>query len=337
MKPTPHASRRRAFLLFPFLIMPLFVAPPRATNATQQTSPAAAAAQVAPDTSGTLKLTVTVIDEKGRYVAGLTKDAFAVFEGKAAREITYFNADDVPSSVGILIDVSRSMQSGDVDAARQMTDRFIRFSRPENEYFVAEFSDKWRELTAWTRDRQAIASGLRKVGAVRAEEKQRKSKSRGDTALYDACFGALEKMERAAHRKRVLLLLTGGGQDDASTHKQDKLRRLIATSGILLYSVAPAALDGEFVDYTGQKQLQEMAGATGGHAYFTDNGALMDEVIERIAMELRYQYIVGFTPANAAQSGKWNKVKIKVTPPQKFIKNVLVRSSEGYFSPSPAP
>jgi Ca-activated chloride channel family protein len=63
----------------------------------------------------------------------------------------------------------------------------------------------------------------------------------------------------------------------------------------------------------------------------------MEEVIERVAMELHHQYVVGFTPTNAAQSGKWNKVKIKVAPPQKFIKHIFVRSQEGYFSPTPTP
>lgn len=339
MKPTPHASRRRALLLFLFLSPPLLlVAPPCATRATQQTSPAtnaATTAQLAPDTSATLKLIVTVTDEKGRFVSALTKEAFAVFEGKLAREISHFDSADAPLSVGILIDVSRSVESHAIDAARRMAANFIRQSHPENEYFVAEFNDKWRELTAWTRDPQEIVNGLRGVGTAGAKD-GRKSKPRGYTALYDACSGALEKMARAAHGKRALLILTDGGQDNASTHKPDELRRLLATSGVLLYALAHSD-PRNGIDFEGQSHLYELADGTGGRAYFVDDGVWADDIIARIALELRQQYVVGFTPTYAAQSGKWNKVKIKVTPPQKFIKKVGVRSREKYLSPAPAP
>jgi Ca-activated chloride channel homolog len=336
MKPTPHGSRRGAFLLFPFLILPLLlVVPSGATRSTQQTSPANT--QAAPDTSGTLKLIVTVTDEKGRFINGLTKDSFGVFEGKSAREISYFDADDAPLSVVILLDVSRSVHSRIIDAAKQMAVKFIRLGHPENEYFVAEFNDKWRELTAWTRDEQVITDALREVGMAAADARRQKPQPRGYTALYDACFGALEQMERAAHRKRVILILTDGGRDNASTRKPGELRRLIATSGVLLYAVALSLPNYELMDFEGQKNLAELVKPTGGRAYFPGDGLEIEAVIERVALELRRQYVVGFTPTNAAQSGKWNKVKIKVTPPRNFTKDVFVRSREGYFSPSPTP
>ncbi|HLL16060.1 MAG TPA: VWA domain-containing protein [Pyrinomonadaceae bacterium] len=342
MKPTPHGSRRRsAFLIFPFLVLPLILAVPSgATHIAQQTSPAVT--QDVQDASGTLKLIVTVTDEKGRFVTGLLKESFGVFEGKSAREVTYFDDEDAPVSVGILIDVSRSIKAPNIDAARQLTAKFIRLGHPENEYFLAEFNDKWRELTPWTRDGQTIVNALRKVGMAGADAKpqttQQKPQGRGLTALYDACFGALEQMARAAHPKRAILIVTDGGRDNASLHKAGEVRRLSATSGVLLYAVAATLPNYELIiDPEGQRNLDEMCSQTGGRAFFPNNRPEMDAVYERIAWELRHQYVVGFTPTNAAQSGKWNKVKIKVAPPSNFTRDIFVRSREGYFSPSPKP
>lgn len=339
MKPTPHGSRRRAFLIFPFLVLPLILAAPSgATRITQQTSPAAT--RDARDAAGTLKLIVTVTDEKGRFVTGLSKESFGVFEGKSAREVTYFDDEDAPVSMGILFDVSRSIKAPGLDAARQLTAKFIRLGHPENEYFLAEFSDNWRELTPWTRDGQTINEALGKVGMSRADAKpqtpQQKPEGRGLTALYDACFGVLEQMTRAAHPKRALLIVTDGGRDNASLHKASEVRRLSATSGVLLYAVAATLPNYELMlDPEGQRILEEMCDQTGGRAFFTNSRPEMDTVFDLIAWELRHQYVVGFTPANAAQSGKWNKVKIKVAVPRNFAKDILVRSREGYFSPSP--
>lgn len=339
MKPTPHGARRRAFLIFPFLVLLLILAAPSgATRITQQTS--SAATQDAQDASGTLKLIVTVMDEKGRFVTGLSKESFGVFEGKSAREVTYFDDEDAPISVSILIDVSRSIKAPNIDAARQLTAKFIRLGHPENEYFIAEFNDKWRELAPWTRDGQTIIDALHKVGMTRADAKpqtpQQKPEGRGLTALYDACFGALEQMTRAAHSKRVILIVTDGGRDNASLHKAGEVRRLSATSGVLLYAVAATLPNYELIfDPEGQRILDEMCSQTGGRAFCPSSRLEMDAVFERIAWELRHQYVVGFTPTNAAQSGKWNKVKIKVATPRNFAKDILVRSREGYFSPSP--
>ncbi|HEX8128413.1 MAG TPA: VWA domain-containing protein, partial [Pyrinomonadaceae bacterium] len=282
MKPTLQRARRAAFLILPILVLPFIVAaPPGATRATQQTSPAVA--QDAADTSGTLKLIVTVTDEKGRFVTSLPKESFAVFEGKSAREISYFDTSDVPVSVGILIDVSRSMEAQSIDAARQLAAKFIGLGHPENEYFLVEFNDKWRELSAWTRDRQALTEALSKVGMAGADAERKKPKPHGQTALNDACFGALEKMARATHRKRAILILTDGGRDNASAHKSGELRRLSVTSGVLLYPVALSVPNYALMDYEGQKNLDELARPTGGRAYFTSNGLEMEEVIERVA------------------------------------------------------
>jgi Ca-activated chloride channel family protein len=156
------------------------------------------------------------------------------------------------------------------------------------------------------------------------------------TALYDACFAAFGKLATGAHPKRILFIITDGSEDNASTHKFSELQNLIRSSDVLIYAVclttfsSPAAWQ--------QEKIHELTALSGGWSYFPSKGKEVEEVVDHMALELRRQYVVGFTPTNAAQSGKWNKVKIKITPRVK-IKNPFVRSREGYFSPviTPAP
>lgn len=336
MKVTLQRSRRLcAFLFFPLLVLPLLlVAPSGATRTTQQTSPTVVARN-APAASSTIKLTVTVTNDKGEYITGLTKDAFAVFEGKGQREVSYFNDDVVPASIGIVIDVSGSMRAEEVHAAKLATARFIQQSHPNNEYFIGEFNREWRELADWTRDEGAIIEGLRKAAKTKSEGETKKRVPYWRTALYDACFAAYAKLASGAHPKRVLFIITDGGEDNASTHKFSELQNLIRSSDVLIYAVCLTTFS---TPVWMQEQMHELTTLSGGRPYFPENGKEMDAVVDRLALELRNQYVVGFTPANAAQGGKWNKVKIKVTPPVK-IKNLFVRSREGYFSPlaTPAP
>jgi Ca-activated chloride channel family protein len=342
MKQTSHPMRRAAFLIFPLLILPfLLVATPSggATRpATPQTPNAAHTARDAGDVAGSVRLIVTVVDEKGRFVGGLTKEAFTVFEGKSEREIVYLAEPDVPVSVGLLLDVSGSMQWQGLQAAKLTAARFVERSRPDNAYFVSEFNNTWRELTDWTSDAGAVAAGLRRAGvtAQTATKQGRPPQPQGATALHDACFGALEKLTRAPHPKRVLFIITDGSEDNASTRKLRDLKQLIQTSGVLVYAIAMRFQNNTFYNERGERNLFEITQLSGGRVFFPGRNKELIEVIDLLALELRQQYVLGFAPANAAPPGKWNKVKIKVRPPDRLLKGLYARSREGYFSPAPA-
>lgn len=335
MKPTPHGSRRLALLIFPLLILPLFVAPPAATNAAQQTYDTSK--QTAPNDSGTLRFTVTVIGAKGGLITGLTKDDFSVWEGKTQREINYFSSDDVPLSVGILIDVSGSVGARTLAAAKYAVTKFVERSHRDNEYFVGEFNEGRRELIGWTRDAQEILKGLDKL-AVPPQASQAKLKPRGQTAFYDACAVALEEVARRPNRKHVLLLITDG-QDNHSRLTLDQLRRKVKGSDVQIYGLGIIEPDAHpSIAPVGLAILDVLATDSGGTSYFTNDKKELDEMVERIAVELRHQYVIGFTPMNTAQGGKWNKVKIKVTPSSGVSpKGSKARSREGYFSTTTTP
>jgi len=335
MKPTPQGPRRRAFLLFTFLILPLLVvAPPGATHATRQTYPDAA--QDSPAAPGTLKLTVTVTGPKGGFITGLTKEDFSVWEGKTQREINYFSGEDLPASVAVLVDVSGSVRPSALASAKYAVTKFMERSHPANEYFVGEFNQERRELIGWTQNTQEILQGLDKL-AVPAQAARPKPETRGQTALYDACAAALDAVAARPNPKHVLLLITDG-MDNHSRLTFNRLSRKVKESDVLIYGISYS----EWSDYTGlliagQAVLDQLTMDSGGRAYFPDNKKDLDEVIDRLAIELRHQYVVGFAPTNAARDGGWNKVKIKVARRGVSSKGVVARSREGYFSPSPKP
>lgn len=331
MKPTLHGSRRRAFLLFPFLVLPLLLAPPGTTNATRQTY-AASAQEASPVAPGTQRFTVTVTGEKGGFISGLTKDEFSIREGKTEREINYFSAEELPASVAVLVDVSGSVRPSTLASAKYAVARFMERSNPANEYFLGEFNRERRELIGWTRNAQEILQGLDKL-AVPAQAARPKPKTRGLTAFYDACAVALDAVAARPNPKHVLLLITDG-LDNQSRLTFDRLRRKVKESDALIYALGISQWSDppDHMVIAGQAIVNQLTTDSGGRAYFPDNKKDLDEVIARLAVELRFQYVLGFVPTNAARDGGWNKVKIKVTH-----KSMVVRSREGYFSPSPAP
>lgn len=267
-----------------------------------------------------ITLTVTVTDTYGRYVSGLSKNAFAILDEKQPQEITYFSDDDAPVSVGILFDVSGSMSGDKVKKARDALAKFIQTSHNSDEYFLIGFNSRAQLLIDKTRDGDAVLDKLTFV------------QTRGNTALYDACYLGVEKVQRGTHPKRALLLISDG-QDNNSRYTFDNLRRLLKESDVVLYGVG--ILSGgdasSSLGMEGQGILDELSNVSGGKAFFPRSDAEMDDIFEQIALELRHQYSIGYKPNNFTGDGKWRKIKVKVTPPR-GPPRLFVRSKEGYYA-----
>jgi Ca-activated chloride channel family protein len=262
---------------------------------------------------------VTLTDMFGRYVTGLGKDAFTVFDDKEQQEITHFSDDDAPVSMGVIFDVSGSMGKDKLNRARDALRHFIDTSHDSDEYFLIGFNSRAQLLMDRTRDSDAMLSKLTFVNAT------------GNTALYDACYLGLERVTRGAHQKRALLLISDG-QDNSSRYSFSELRRHLKETDVLIYAVGiiergnPGSLDVQ-----GQAILEELAAVSGGRAFFPETAAEMNEIFERIAIELRHQYSIGYKPKNFANDGKWRRIKVKVTPPRGLPK-LYVRAKEGYYA-----
>ena len=270
--------------------------------------------------SDLINLTVTVTDNYGRYVSGLDKKAFKVFDDKEEQQIAYFSDDDAPVSVGVIFDISGSMSGDKIRKAREALSHFIQTSHDNDEYFLIAFNSRAQLLLDKTRDGDAVLNKLTFV------------ETKSNTALYDACYLGVEKVVRGSHPKRALLLISDG-QDNDSRYTFSEVRRLLKESDVVLYSIGILGGNdpGSSLGMDGQAILDELSSVSGGKAFFPNTSAEMDELFERIALELRHQYSIGYRPKNFTNNGKWHKLKVKVTPPR-GLPHLFVRSRDGYFA-----
>jgi Ca-activated chloride channel family protein len=265
-------------------------------------------------------LTLTVTDLYGRYVSGLEKKAFTILDNNEEQQITFFSDTDAPISVGILFDVSGSMSGEKINKARKALERFINTSHPSDEYFLIAFNNRAQLLLDHSRDGEAV---LRKLTLV---------EPKNNTALYDACYLGIERVTKGTRQKKALLIISDG-QDNNSRYNFGEVRRLMKESDVTVYAVGinDANDAGSMLGMQGQSFLEELTSVTGGKAFFPQTSVEMDEIFERIALELRHQYSVGYTPRNFQPDGKWHKVKTKVKPPR-GLPRLTVRGREGYYA-----
>ncbi len=267
-----------------------------------------------------VSLTLTVTDLYGRYVSGLTRNAFTIIDNNQEQEISYFSDSDAPVSVGILFDVSGSMNGEKIVKARNALKRFIASSHPSDEYFLIAFNSRAQLLLDRTRDGEALIEKLTLV------------QPRQNTALYDAVYLGIERVTRGTHQKRALLIISDG-QDNASRYNFGEVRRLMKESDVVTYAVGiiDAGDAGSTIGMQGQAFLDELSSVTGGKSFYPASNVEMDEIFERIALELRHQYSIGYTPTDFQPDGKWRKVKVKVKPPR-GLPRLTVRGREGYYA-----
>jgi Ca-activated chloride channel family protein len=269
--------------------------------------------------SDLITLTVTVTDTYGRFVTGLGKNSFTIFDDKAQQEISFFSDEDAPVSLGVVFDVSGSMGGDKIMRAREALSKFVDTSHARDEYFLIGFNNRAQLLLDHTRDSDALMQKLTFV------------QTHGQTALYDATYLGVERVSRGAHPKRAILLISDG-QDNSSRYTFTELKRLLKESDVIIYAIGIVnSNDDSTLGYGGRAILEELAGVSGGKAFFPSTGAEMNDTFERIALELRTQYSIGYRPSAFANDGRWHKLKIKVQPPRGFPR-LFVRGREGYFA-----
>ncbi|MBV9215675.1 MAG: VWA domain-containing protein [Acidobacteria bacterium] len=310
-----------------------FLAAAQAPSPTPARSPVPGGTpEIVPDDPGApvrvktdlVTLTLTVTDTYGRYVSDLKKSAFTVLDNNVEQDITYFSDSDAPVSIGILFDVSGSMGGEKIIKAQKALSRFISTSHPNDEYFLIAFNSRAQLLMDSTRDGEAV---LQKLQLVHPKEQ---------TALYDAVYLGIERVTRGAHDKKALLIISDG-QDNSSRYNFGEVRRLAKESDVVTYVVGimDKTDSGSSLGLQGQAFLDEIASSSGGKAFYPNSDVEMDEIFERIALELRHQYSIGYLPKDFQPDGRWRKVKVKVKPPR-GIGRLSVRGREGYYAtPNP--
>jgi Ca-activated chloride channel homolog len=262
-------------------------------------------------------LNVTVTDPYGRYVTGLGKEHFEIFDDKVPQRIEFFNDADAPVSIGLIFDVSGSMK-GRISRSYDALQRFCNTGHQEDEYFLVTFNNGAKLTRDFTRDSRDITNSLMLV------------EPKGETALYDAAYIGIEKVRDGKHPRKAILLISDG-QDNNSRYSLKELKQLVRESDVQIYAIGITNVFGaRELDVTGQVILEELTRLTGGRAFFPTNEAELNEVITRIGLELRHQYSMGYEP-NGHNDGRWHKLQVKIKAP-KGMPALTVRTREGYFA-----
>ncbi len=267
-------------------------------------------------------LHATVEDSKGAFVPDLKEQNFHVFEDKAEQRISVFRREDVPVTLGLIIDNSGSMREkrAQVNAAALT---FVKTSNPQDEVFVVNFNDEfYLDLDKdFTNDPKELQEALERID------------SRGSTALYDAVIGSLDHLKKGRKDKKVLLVITDG-DDDASRKSFEYTIKAAQSSNALIYAV------GVFSDYDqshdkrmvrhSKKILTELAEATGGAAYFPNSLDDVGPTCTMIARDIRNQYLIGYYPTNTAKDGSYRLVHLEVS--DRGRGKLVVRTRTGYYA-----
>jgi len=258
---------------------------------------------------------VIVTDKQGRFVADLQQDQFTVFDNGRRIAVDLFTNEDTPVTVGLVIDASGSMKTklGFVVAAAL---RFASLSNPDDELFALRFNDDVRDAVAdhhflLARDRQALEAAL--MGLV----------ADGRTALYDALMASLERLAEAARARRVLVLISDGG-DTASQATLDRVLAKARASNVTIYSIGLFERDDPDKN---PRVLKSLASATGGERFLPESAGPLMRACETIAREIRSGYTLGYTPPD--RDGAYHRLRVEVAASGQRLS---VRTRPGYFA-----
>jgi len=266
---------------------------------------------------------VTVTDRKGSLVTDLTAPDFRIVEDGEEQIIRYFasggvSADDSAPELhlGVLLDVSGSM-TDDIGFARTASIKFLNTLTSALDITLVDF------------DMQVRVTRYGQSDFARLVERIRSQKLGAYTALYDAIGVYLDGAAGQDGRK-VMVLYSDGG-DTRSALRFGELLDLLKASDVTVYAIG--AIDRRSAAGRGQQRLvlDQIAGATGGQAYFPLSLEELDKIYRQIASEIHAQYTLGYVSANAVADGRWRKVEIRVTRPG--AKDLKIRSRKGYFAP----
>ena len=263
-------------------------------------------------------LHATVQNRKGILVAGLGKDKFQVYEDGVLQQINYFSHEDIPVTVGLVVDSSGSMRPKrqEVIAAALA---FARSSNPKDQMFVVMFNENVSfglpDNTPFTDQVAELEVALSRIAAT------------GMTALYEAVATALEHLKKGNRDKKVLIVVSDGG-DNASKHSLAQIKAMAGQSDAIIYTIDISVV--EDLDRN-PDALKQLAKDTGGEAFLPESMGDVLPICERIARDIRNQYTLSYAPTNRKQDGTYRVIQVKAGAPGRG--RVFVRTRAGYCAP----
>jgi VWFA-related protein len=258
-------------------------------------------------------LHATVTNRHGDLVTNLDQSAFSIFEDGKRQPIGLFRRDDVPVSIGLLIDNSGSMRSlrTKVEAAALA---FARASNPQDEMFVLNFADKARLDVPMTSDPRVLERGIARADSI------------GGTAMRDAIETAEDYLRDHAKQDRRVLLVITDGIDNASTASAAVIQRQAERTETVIDAIGLFHSQDEGRANAGRHELKDLTDRTGGVAYFPESVEQIESVAVDLARQIRSQYTIGYAPTNQALDGSFRAIRVTVSGPDHYN----VRTRTGY-------
>ncbi|MDQ6664890.1 MAG: VWA domain-containing protein [Acidobacteriota bacterium] len=260
-------------------------------------------------------LPVTVQDKNGHLVTTLPQSSFQVYENGVLQPIKTFKREDVPVSLGLIIDNSGSMRD-----KRQKVESaslaLVKDSNPEDEVFIVNFNDEAFLDQDFTNNIKEMEQGLTKID------------SRGGTAMRDAIRMSIDHLKEKGKKDKKVLLVVTDGNDNASIVSLENLVRASQQSEVILYAIGLLSDEERREANRAKRALTALTDATGGQVYFPKEVSEVDRIAHQVARDIRNQYTIGYSPLNAALDGSYRTVKVIATGPNKLT----VRTRSGYYA-----
>ena len=266
---------------------------------------------------------VTVTDKSNRFVLGLQQQDFHLFEDGVEQSIAHFSAEDAPLSLGVVFDISGSMDDK-LRISRQAAMQFLKTMNPEDEAFLVAFSDQAKVVSPFTGDAGQLQNKLILL------------QPGGLTALLDATEMAMREMKNAKNPRKAILVISDGG-DNHSQYTSAQIQSLVREADVQLYAMGvfePSIFLGmSKEEISGPRLLAEIAEQTGGRVFAATDPNDLPSVATRIGIELRNQYVLAYAPKREERDGKYRTVEVKVTEPA-GVPPLKLHWRLGYYAPS---
>jgi VWFA-related protein len=264
-------------------------------------------------------LPTTVVDKNGHLVTTLPREAFTVLENGVQQEIKQFKREDVPVSMGLIIDNSGSMRDkrAKVEAAALA---LVKASNPDDEVFIVNFNDEAFLDNPHGKD---FTSDIKEM-----EDALTRIDSRGGTAMRDAIRMSIDHVKEKSHKDKKVLVVVTDGNDNSSVVGLEDLVKAAQQSEVLIYSVGLLTDEERREAKRAEKALEALAEATGGETFFPRDVSEVERIATQVAHDIRNQYTIAYTPLNQAMDGSFRQIKVTV----KASGNPSVRARSGYYA-----
>jgi Ca-activated chloride channel homolog len=261
----------------------------------------------------------SVLDGKGKLVTTLPESAFKVLENNVEQTIKIFRREDIPVSMGIIIDNSGSMRDKRSKVAAAALD-LVRASNPQDEVFIVNFNDDAYLDQPFTNDIKKLENVLDRID------------SKGGTAMRDAISMSIDYVKDKGKKDKKVLIVVTDGNDNTSNIGLEELVRKAQQSDVLIYSIGILSEEEPREARKAKRALHDLAIASGGLDYYPKDLAEVDKITPEVAHEIRNQYTLAYTPTNTALDGTFRKITVNVNAPGR----PTVRTRNGYYASTSA-